>query len=301
MNALEHFLLTLTAVATLAGSGTAQTAEYRATFTGGGSRDTGKCTIEVQVDGSADVEIRGDRGLLRTQSGRTAQWRRFVCSGPMPANPADFRFIGIDGRGRQELVRDPRNGGGVIIVRIQDPNGGMEGYTFDLVWRGEGSGAMPGGQPWGGRNRGGSPDDMAGACRDAVRAGAISQYGLRDINFRDLNGQGYPGRNDANTGYFEAVRNNSRVTYRFSCAMNPGNGRVQGTDIAEERGMGTADRSPGRHHGASACQSAAGQRIERDGYRNVEFGSMNGDNRRNSRLAGTASAQRGNNGRTFNF
>ena len=37
----------------------AQTAERRATFNGRGG-DSGKCTIEVEVDGVVDVEIRGD-------------------------------------------------------------------------------------------------------------------------------------------------------------------------------------------------------------------------------------------------
>ena len=121
------------------------------------------------MDGSADVEIRGDRGFLRTQSGQPAQWRRFECSGPMPANPGEFRFSGVDGRGRQELVQDPSRGRGSAIVRIQDSNGGAEGYTFDLVWRGAGFVPNPTGQPLDGRDRGGSPNDagsrVPGRCQ----------------------------------------------------------------------------------------------------------------------------------------
>src|SRR5437868_2712896 len=81
-----------------------QTFERRANFTGSGGPE-GKCTIEVVVDGAAEVEIRGDRGVLRNLRGNPAQWRRFECSAPMPANPVDFRFQGVDGRGRQELLR----------------------------------------------------------------------------------------------------------------------------------------------------------------------------------------------------
>src|SRR6202035_5217185 len=55
------------------------------------------------------------------------------CTGPLPRNPRDFRFAGVDGRGRQQLVRDHRNGGAAII-RIDDPGGGSEGYTFDIMW-----------------------------------------------------------------------------------------------------------------------------------------------------------------------
>jgi len=58
----------------------------------------------------------------------------------MPANPANFRFAGVDGRGRQELVRDPRNGG-AVVVQIEDKDGGAEGYTFDLFWDARGPNA----------------------------------------------------------------------------------------------------------------------------------------------------------------
>jgi hypothetical protein len=109
----------------------------RADIRGGGG--DGKCTIEVDVDDVAEVEIMGDNARLRTLSGRPSNWRRFVCNRPMPRNPGDFRFQGVDGRGRQTLVRDPRNGG-PAVVRIEDPQGGSEGYTFDIMWRGEGGG-----------------------------------------------------------------------------------------------------------------------------------------------------------------
>lgn len=108
----------------------------RATLTGGRG-DRGKCTIEVDVDDVAEVEVSGDSGRLRTLAGQPAEWRRFECSDPLPRNPADFRFRGIDGRGRVTLVRDPRSGGRAV-VRIEDPRGGREGYTFDLEWQGGG-------------------------------------------------------------------------------------------------------------------------------------------------------------------
>ncbi len=44
------------------------TSTRRATITGRGG--DGKCTIEVEVDGSAEVEVSGDVGLLRTLSGQ---------------------------------------------------------------------------------------------------------------------------------------------------------------------------------------------------------------------------------------
>jgi len=105
-----------------------------ANIRGGGGGD-GKCTLEVEVDGVAEVEIRGTTARIRTRDGQRAAWRRFDCNQPMPTRPYEFRFRGVDGRGRQDLVRDPGNGG-VAIVRIEDPKGGRESYTFDITWRG---------------------------------------------------------------------------------------------------------------------------------------------------------------------
>ncbi|HEY6390698.1 MAG TPA: hypothetical protein VIX89_05450 [Bryobacteraceae bacterium] len=122
----------------------AQSYPRRAQIVGGGNPDRGKCTIEVVIDGAAEVEIRGDNANLRNLSGQPPQWRRFECTGPMPANAANFRFAGVDGRGRQELVRDPRNGGAAVI-RLEDPQAGAEGYTFDVFWGG--SGNFPAGDP----------------------------------------------------------------------------------------------------------------------------------------------------------
>src|SRR5262245_35882894 len=129
----RHFVVIFAGLAAMAAPLGAQTYSQRARIVGGGNYDQGKSTIEVVVDGAADIEIRGDNATLRNLNGRPAQWRRFECTAPMPVNPGDFRFAGIDGRGRQTLIRDPRNGG-VAVVRIEDPQGGAEGYTFDLMW-----------------------------------------------------------------------------------------------------------------------------------------------------------------------
>ncbi len=100
---------------------------------GGGD---GKCTFEVEVDEVAEVEVRGDTGYLRTVSGSPATWRRLDCNGPLPTNPGNLRFKGVDGRGRQTLVRDPNSGNGSAVIRIEDPKQGREGYTGDLTWTG---------------------------------------------------------------------------------------------------------------------------------------------------------------------
>ncbi len=105
-----------------------KTAEFR----GGGGE--GKCTIEVEVDDVAEVEISGSRAQIRTLAGSPSNIRRFECNQELPNNPNDFRFKGIDGRGRQTLMRNP--GRGPAVIRIEDSKGGREGYTFDIFWRG---------------------------------------------------------------------------------------------------------------------------------------------------------------------
>ena len=300
METLGRCFLTLAAAAALVAPVCAQTAERRATFTGGSGDDTGKCTIEVYVDGSADVEIRGDRGYLRTRSGQPAQWRRFECSGPMPGNPAEFRFAGIDGRGRQELIQEPGIGRGAAVVTIQDPSGGAEGYTFDLVWRGGSLNPSATGQRWGGMNRRGSPDAAVRACQNAVRERARRQYGLRDIDFGDFNTGGNLGRGGTIAGFFVARRGDYRDTYDFSCAVDQADGRVRQVDISQG-GAATADRYARGYDATPACQDAAEQKIRRDGYQGVQYGWLNAGNRPSDRIAWTARAQRGNDGRAYDF
>src|SRR5690348_12378852 len=139
----RSFLLSAAAVVTLVSAINAQPNSRRATIVGG-SPERGKCTIEVVVDGSAEVAVRGDTASIRNLAGQPPQFRRFECTGPLPPNPADFRFAGVDGRGRQQLVQDPRNGG-VAVVRIEDSQGGAEGYTFDLFWSNGYGGGRDGG------------------------------------------------------------------------------------------------------------------------------------------------------------
>jgi hypothetical protein len=135
----------------------------------GGGGDNGKCTAEVEIDEVAEVAIRGDEGRLRTLSGGPARWRRLDCNAPMPLNPRDFRFKGIDGRGKQTLISSPNGNNGVAVVRLEDPKNGREGYTFDLEWHGSERGPTEAGGSWGpdsGRDswgpRGGRGDDSWG-------------------------------------------------------------------------------------------------------------------------------------------
>ena len=236
----------------------AQNYPRQATMVGGGSPDQGKCTIEVVVDDVAQVEIRGTSATLRTLSGQPAQWRRFECSGGLPGNPGSFRFAGVDGRGRQTLVRDPRNGG-VAVVQIEDKDNGAEGYTFDIMWDGRGGGGYPqqgGGQQVQRDDRGGyrdgeyrpnyhdsdyyrryqhgfSVEEATRICQQAVFNQASRRFHSQDIHFHGVAVDDGQGRQDWIVGMVDIHRGGRRreERYRFSCAVDFGNGRVRSADL----------------------------------------------------------------------
>ena len=156
---MKRILVALCVVGCAGAWGQQVTDRRSAEIRGGGGE--GKCTIEVEVDDVAEVEIIGPNAVIRTINGAPASFRRFQCNQSMPNRPAGFRFKGIDGRGRQELIRSADNGGRAII-RIEDSKGGREGYTFDIFWSGSGGGfgggfgGGNGGGIFGGNNNGGN-------------------------------------------------------------------------------------------------------------------------------------------------
>jgi hypothetical protein len=203
----------------------------QATILGGGGPGGGKCTIEVDVDGAAEVSVSGGMGHLRTLSGQTAVWRRFQCTGPLPRNMGDFRFRGIDGRGSQTLLRDPRSNRGTAVVHINDPKGGREGYTFDLEWRGGGGGGWP---PGPGPAPGPSPVDRAiRVCQDSV-VDRLNKDGYRYTSFDRTAPDNNPGRNDWITGMVSAKRGSRNDRFTFSCSVDFGSGRVRSVDVRKQ-------------------------------------------------------------------
>ncbi len=307
------------ALGVIASSMSAQTLQRRATLAGGGNPGRGNCTVEVVVDGAADVEIRGDTATLRNLSGQPPQWRRFECTGALPANPANFRFTGVDGRGRQELVRDPSNGG-VAVVRIQDPDGGAEGYTFDISW-GESGYNRGGGYPdRGDRGRFDPPNRRPGGgrytteeavrvCQDAVRQQAAERFRTRNIAFRRTTLDDNPGRRDWVMGILDIRRGYDRdEAYRFSCSVNFDTGEVRSVQIDPIQGRWPApgDRDSGGASNLQAidsCERAVDERIRRDGYQHVDVVSINVDDRpgRNDWIVGNARADRQYRSDSFEF
>jgi hypothetical protein len=263
----------LAVIAMLAAAMFGQNFQRQATMVRGGSPDRGKCTIEVVVDDVAQVEIRGASADLRTLSGQPAQWRRFECTGAMPVNPPNFRFSGVDGRGRQQLIRDPRNGG-AAVVQIEDKDGGSEGYTFDIFGDARGPNAAGGyppnnyqdreqrgpvnapayGEPDRNRyrpnyrdseyyrryNHGFGVEEAIRVCQQAVLNEATRRFNTNDIHFHRTAIDDSPGRDDWVTGTLDIHRGPREERYGFSCSVNFDNGRVRSA-VLDPRPMLTND------------------------------------------------------------
>lgn len=308
----------------------------RAQITGGGGNE-GKCTIEVRVDNVAEVEVRGDTARIRTLAGNPASFRRFVCNSPMPPNSAGIRFQGVDGRGRQNLVSG--GGNGPVVVRIEDPQGGEEGYTFDLTWSGNYSGNSPGGGYGGGGgygngnygNRGnwggGGFNQAVQVCQDEVRNQARSRYGIRDLQFTGARADDNSGRNDWIIGTFQprgGFNNNYRGEYRFECSVNLNNGRVRNVNVGPANnwnGGGNWGNNPNYNGGGngnwgrngywgnynqdravSDCESAVMSRLTQEGFGNARIRDTRVDNGRDRYITGYATGQQRGYGRVdFTF
>jgi hypothetical protein len=197
----------------------------RANITGGGGN--GRCTVEVTVDHAAEVEISGDTGFLTTVAGKAADWRRFQCNSPMPRNPRDFRLVPISGRGMVQLVEEPRGSGGRTVIRIDDPQGGRGGYTFDLQWRGSGEGGWVPGLP----GPGGFPVAKAiRICQDSVTE-RLNRDGYSYVNFERTIPDDNPGRRDWVNGRASAKRGFGTTWFAFSCSVDFSSGRVRSVEV----------------------------------------------------------------------
>ena len=245
-----------------------QNYQRQASMVGGGNSNQGKCTVEVTVDGAAQVEIRGTSATLRNLSGQPAQWRRFECNAAMPPNPSNFRFQGIDGRGRQTLIRDPQNGG-VAVVEIEDKDNGAEAYTFDILWDSRGgyndggNGRYNRNQPpiagngpvyrdnnqnrdraddqYRGNNRDGgyyrqynhglAREEVIRICQQEVFRQAEQRFRANDIHFLQTRTDDNPGREDWVVGRIDVHRGAREEVYGFSCSVNFDNGRVRNAQL----------------------------------------------------------------------
>lgn len=280
-------------------------AQQRARIVGGGNNGSGRCTVEVVVDGSAEVQIRGDNASLRDISGRQPQLRRFDCTGAIPPN-ADVRFRGISGRGRQQLVRDPRNGG-AAVVRIDDSEGGAQPYTFELVWGGggyNGPGRVEG--RYDERDRRMQPFDagrVVRVCQEAVRREAAQRFRAARVEFREARVEN---DHDWVRGRIDVLRGPGREErYQFACALSPNDGDIRSVRIDPIQG-GVGDpgaNAPGASRAMQSCQRGVEERLRTEGYGRVEVGPMKVDDRpgRADWIVGTAKGMHGDRSDFFNF
>jgi len=127
-------------------------------------------------------------------------------------------------------------------VRIEDKEGGAEGYTFDLFWGGGSAnppyrGPRPG---WGGGRRM-SVQEAVRACQDAVHEEASQRYHGR-VDFLDARIDDNAGRHDWVVGRI-AVRypRGGQDEMRFSCSVDFDNGRVRSANVEPMRGPSNRD------------------------------------------------------------
>ena len=212
------------------------TALTRQAIITGGRGPNGHCTISIDVDGAAEVEISGDTGVLTTLLGQTAAWRRFQCSQPLPRHPGDFSLVGINARGDIRLVRDPRANRGSAVIRIDDRKRGRAAYTFDIQWRGFGRGhnwpsVPPTFPPSHYPGSGGDP--TAGSiqlCHDAV-TNRLNRDGYRYVAFERTIPDRNPGRNDWIIGLVNGRRGFEVTRFSFSCSVDFWSGRIRSLDM----------------------------------------------------------------------
>ncbi len=220
------------------------------------------------------------------------------------------------------------------MVRIQDPDGGIDGYAFELTWgigdrpvysgnpeRGVSEAGRDSYQPPrpprdggfdGGDRRGDSrstTEQVVRVCQDAVRQQAYNRFPNTNIAFRKTALDDNPGRQDWVTGLLDLRRGYDRdETYRFSCSVNFDSGEVMSAQIdpigrdMRMRGSGDA-KAPASRAAMESCERSVDDNIRQKGYQHVDFLSMNVDDRpgRSDRILGTARADVRSRSDSFSF
>jgi hypothetical protein len=228
-------------------------AEQKARITGGGGTG-GKCTGEVDVDDVVEIQIFSDMGRMQSLGGQPAAWKRLDCTSAMPGSPAGFRFRGVDGRGKQSLVRDPNDGLGVAVIRIEDTQRGRGNYSFDIEWGGGTNSSSTNSSPdntrgdggfgqnasnggfgsqsntgYGNASAAGTADFAYGvhACQSGVVARGV-QNGYTNVQLWSATLRDNAGNNDVVTGEATATpsRGGAQVRVQYQCTVDAATGRV---------------------------------------------------------------------------
>ena len=254
-----------------------------ARMSGGGGN--GKCTFEVTVQGSAEVQIRGSQGRLVTLSGSPAQWRRLDCNQPLPTNPSNFKFNGVDGHGKQTLSADPNANGGVAVVRIDNNRNGSEGYTGDITWSGgsnSGSNWGNGSGNWNGNGNSGygqNGNSNWGGQFQSVQAKITGGGGNGKCTFEvAVNGIAEV-QIRGDQGRLVTVSGNPAQWRRLDCnqplPLNPNALKFSGVD---GHGQQTLVQSPSSNNGVAVIRIDNGNRGNNEGYTgDITWQGGNGD------------------------
>lgn len=198
----------------------------------GGEPGRGRCVAEVEVDGVAEIDLRGEGGDIRTLQGRPALWLRLECTGLIPRDPAEFRFEPISGRGRQQLVR-PAAEGGPAVIRIDDPQGGAGRYVFEIRWITVRMEERPREGRMEERRREGDVSPVARAiqiCQDRVQD-RLREDGWRRVEIRSIRVDDQPGRRDWVVGRVSGERREEFRELEFSCNVDLRDGGVRSVDV----------------------------------------------------------------------
>jgi hypothetical protein len=180
-----------------------------------------------EVDGTSFIRIRGRQVQSRNQSGLPVQNQQFDFTDPLPNEPVQVVLAEVQGRGRVNLVQQPRRENNyTAVVRIDDSKGGRSLYSFALRWYDVTR-----------RDREGTSEDRSAEVNwsGRVDAEAIIRFRSDQVSYENLSGQGV-----------------SRDRYRFSSPLPPRPVSVS-LVVAEGRGEVILVEQPSRGNGHSAA------------------------------------------------
>lgn len=190
----------------------------------------GVCRLRIWVDDAAQVQMRGDQIIVRTDSGKRSFDQGSVCNQPLPFHGvADFRVTAEKGRGHVLDVNPPlRRNNFTGTLRIEDPQRGGDSYELVVAWRN--TDALPApvasNDPY-------PYYDETRACQDRVRGDFLSRNRDGDAY---LEFTGVPARDDLGANR-ERIRGEAFARNRYEtralsyeCMLNDRTNRVVSAD-----------------------------------------------------------------------
>jgi hypothetical protein len=180
-----------------------------------------------EIDGTSFIRIRGREVRSQSQSGLPVQNQQFDFTDPLPNAPVQVVLAEVEGRGRVNLIQQPRpENNYTVVVRIDDSKGGQSPYRFVLRWYDVTR-----------RDREGSSDERSEEVSWSGRVDGESVIRFRgnQVRYENLNGQGV-----------------SRDRYRFSSPL-PSRSVSVSLVGSEGRGELTLVEQPSRDNDHSAA------------------------------------------------